>query len=69
MQPEMYVCCGEQPTYLFVYENNQVYGICENHFDSLAHRCFVKWIINIKTRKKFQANEIFGEEIKIESMH
>ena len=68
MQPEMYVCCGEQPTYLFVYENDQVYGICENHFESLAHRCFVKWVINIKTRKKILADEIFGDEIKIESM-
>lgn len=61
MQSEMYVCCGEQPTYLFVYDNNEVYGICETHFDSSAHRCFVKYVIDIKNRKKYPVNEIFGE--------
>jgi len=67
VQSEMYVCCGEQPTSLFVYENNEVYGICDKHFDSKVHRCFVRYVIEIKSRKKFLASEIF-EEVKIEPM-
>ncbi len=63
MQPEMYVCCGEQPTYLFVYEDNKVFGICDEHFNSTAHRCFVKWVIDIETREKFFPNQIFGENV------
>ncbi len=62
MQPEMYVCCGEQPTYLFVYEDGKIFGICDEHFDSTAHRCFVKWVIDIKTREKFSPSQIFGED-------
>ena len=68
MQSEIQICCGEQPTYLFVYENDTVLGICDVHYTSVAHRCFVKWVINIKNRKKIPASEIFGE-VKIESMH
>ncbi|MCZ6581623.1 MAG: hypothetical protein O6761_00405 [Thaumarchaeota archaeon] len=61
MQSEMYVCCGEQPTYLFVYQNNQVYGICIEHFKSDAHRFKVKYVIDLKTEEKFYPNQIFGD--------
>ena len=67
MQPEKYVCCGEQPTYLFVYENKKVYGICPEHFNSLAHRCFVNYVIDLRTGEKFYPSKIFGE-VKIGQM-
>jgi len=67
MQSEMYVCCGEQPTHLFVYQNNQVYGICKVHFKSDAHRFKVNYVIDLKTEEKFYANTIFGD-VKIESV-
>ena len=57
----MYVCCGEQPTYLFVYEDNKAYGICNEHFHSIAHRCFVKHVINLKTGEKLDPAKIFEE--------
>ncbi len=62
MQPEMYVCCGEQPTYLFVYENDKVYGICKEHFNSLPHRCFVDYVIDLKTGEKLYPDKIFEEK-------
>lgn len=63
----MYVCCGEQPTHLFIYQNKQVYGICKNHFHSLAHRYNVRHVVDLKTGEKFYPDKIFGE-IKIESV-
>ena len=59
MQSEIQICCGEQPTYLFIYENNTAWGICDVHFTSVAHRCFVKWVIDVKTRQKYIPNQIF----------
>jgi len=67
MQSEMYVCCGEQPTHLFIYENKQVYGICKEHFKSDAHRFKVKYVIDLKTGEKFYPSKIFGD-VKIESV-
>ena len=67
MQSEMYVCCGEQPTHLFVYQKNKIYGICKKHFSSVAHRCFVKYVIDLKNGEKFYPSQIFGE-IKIEQV-
>ncbi|KKK70788.1 hypothetical protein LCGC14_2920470 [marine sediment metagenome] len=67
MHCEMYVCCGEQPTHLFVYQNKQVYGICKEHFKSDAHRFKVNYVIDLKTSEKFYANTIFGD-VKIESV-
>ena len=67
MQSEMYVCCGEQPTHLFVYKNNEVYGICKEHFGSGAHRYNVHYVIDMKTGEKFYPSRIFGE-MEIESV-
>ena len=67
MESEMYMCCGEQPTHLFVYQNKQVYGICIEHFKSDAHRFKVKYVIELKTGEKFYPNRIFGD-VLIESV-
>ena len=61
MQSEIQICCGEQPTYLFVYENDTVLGICDVHYTSLAHRCFVKLVIDVKTHQKHLPSMIFEE--------
>ena len=65
MQSEVYVCCGEQPTYLFVYQNNQGYGICPEHFKSDAHRFKVKYVVDLQTEEKFYPSKIFGD-VRIE---
>ena len=67
MPCKMYVCCGEQPTYLFVYQNNEAYGICKEHFKSDAHRFKVNYVIDLKTKEKFSAAKILGD-LKIEQM-
>jgi len=61
MSPEMYCCCKMQSSWIFVYENKQVWGICENHFASDAHRLFVKNVINIQTNTLYSPDEIFSK--------
>jgi len=61
MAPEMYCCCIKQPTWIFIYENGRISGICNDDFTSDDHRCFVKLIINLETRKKYLPSEIFKE--------
>lgn len=60
MQPEMYSCCKMQPSWIFIYENEQVYSICDVHFESENYRLFVKFVINMKTRKCYLPSEILG---------
>ena len=62
MQPEMFSCCeNQQPSWIFIYENNIVFSICEKHFHSKAHRCFVKDIINYENGQRYSPVEIFRE--------
>ena len=60
MYPELYSCCKTQPTWIFIYEDNKVYSICDVHFKSDAHRYEVKNVINFETRKCYLPDEIFG---------
>ena len=48
-----------QSSWIFVYTNKQVWGICENHFEFDAHRLFVKNVINIQTNTLYSPDEIF----------
>ncbi len=50
-----------QSSWIFVYSNKQVWGICENHFTSDAHQLFVKHVINIQTKTLYTPDEIFSE--------
>jgi len=50
-----------QSSWIFVYSNKQVWGICENHFTSDAHRLFVKHVINIQTKTLYTPDEIFNK--------
>ncbi len=59
--PEICQCCGEQPTHIFIYENGQIFLICSIHFKSTAHRALVKDVIDYKSGKKLDPDEIFGE--------
>lgn len=61
MSTEMLKCCKKQPSWVFVYENKSVWGICDTHFKSDEHRVFVKFVINVKTRKSSKPEEIFKE--------
>ncbi len=63
MQPEMFGCCKEQPSWIFIYENNEIYTICDFHFTSVAHRCFVKDIVDYKTRKRYTPEQIFADTL------
>ena len=62
MPANMYECCGEQPTHIFIYENQEIYTICARHFNSIAHRLDVKNIIDYKTGEKLLPSDIFGEQ-------
>ena len=61
MAPEIWQCCGEQPTHIFIYENGQIFLICGTHFASTAHRAFVTDVIDYKIGKKLDVFEIFGD--------
>ena len=60
MSPEM-CCCEKQSSWIFVYENKEIWGICDTHFKSIEHRAFVKFVINIETRKSVTPDKIFKE--------
>jgi len=69
MYPELFSCCKDVTQnipWIFVYENSDIYSICETHFTSDAHRAFVKYVINMKTKKTYLPNEIF-EEVLLEN--
>jgi len=55
----MLCCCKEQSSWIFVYTNEDVYGICPTHFDSDAHRVSVKHVINIKNHEIYNPEQIF----------
>jgi len=65
MYPELFSCCKDVTQnipWIFVYENSDIYSICETHFTSEAHRAFVKYVINMKMPEKvFLPESIFGE--------
>ena len=61
MQPEMFSCCEEQPSWIFIYENNVIFSICDIHFTSIAHRCFVKDILDYNTGKRHSPDQIFTD--------
>jgi len=67
MYPEMYSCCKTAPSWIFVYENDEVYSICDEHFNSDSHRCLVKSVINLKTHKSYLPNLVF-EGILLEAV-
>ena len=61
MGPELYYCCKTQPSWIFVYENDEILGICDDHFTSGEHRHHVKTVINLKTSKSYSPGQIFVE--------
>ena len=67
MYPEMYSCCKAHPTWIFIYENDEVYSICDEHFHSDAHRSMVKSVMNLKTHKQYLPSLVF-EGIVIEAV-
>ena len=67
MLPEMYSCCKTQPSWIFVYENGEVYSICDMHFNSDAHRSMVKSVMNLKSHKEYLPSLIF-EGILLEAV-
>ena len=66
--PEIWQCCGEQPTHIFIYENGQVFLICKTHFTSTAHRVLVADVIDYKTGQKLYPDEIFEKEAAFAEM-
>ena len=65
MCPELFSCCSQaqqSSPWIFIYENTDIYSICDIHFTSNAHRTFVKYVINMKMPEKvFLPEEVFGE--------
>jgi len=57
--PEMFCCCKEQSSWIFVYPNNLIYGVCDKHFKSPSHQYKVKYAINIESGKKLPADRAF----------
>ncbi len=60
---EISCCCAVESTWIFVYENKIVWGICDKHFESIDHRYHVKYVIDIKTGKLLSPSEIFIEVV------
>jgi len=71
MQPELFSCCSNSihfAPWIFIYENKEIYSICDEHFASSAHRAFVKYVITTDPPSKlFLSEEIFREAL-IEKM-
>jgi len=69
--PDMFSCCKEavkSAPWIFVYENSDIYSICDIHFKSEGHRDLVKYVINMKIPEKvFLPNQVF-EEVLLEKM-
>ena len=63
MSPEMHCCCKKQSSWIFVYEDNSIWGICETHFLSLEHRMFVKHVLHIGTRQQHNPKDLFKEKV------
>ena len=72
MYPDLFSCCknaGETALWIFVYENRDIYTICDMHFTSFAHRAFVKYVINMKIPDRiFSPSQVF-EENNLEKMY
>ena len=58
---KLFCCCpkGQEPSWIFVYENDEVYAICDEHFESLEHRFYVTPVINFETREMYSPENIF----------
>ena len=67
MNHKVFGCCENKGVWIFLYENNEIYSICEEHFKSLAHRINVKKVVNIQTQQGYEPTEIFGGT-KLEAM-
>lgn len=71
MSPELFSCCksaSHSSSWIFIYQNSDIYGICDVHFTSEAHRAFVKYAINMKMPEQiFLPHQIFGD-VLIEKM-
>lgn len=61
MISEISCCCRVESSWIFVYENKEVWTICGKHFESIDHRYHVEFVINIKTGKLLSPSEIFIE--------
>ena len=62
-------CCKKTTVWIFVYENEDIFSICKQHFYSFAHRCDVKDVIHFKTRRWYNPDKIFLQyPIPIEDM-
>jgi FPC/CPF motif-containing protein YcgG len=61
MYPDVVGCCPKPTAWIFVYQNDEVFSICKDHFYSLAHRCEVKTVINFQTKIQYEPEMIFPE--------
>ena len=56
-------CCSRQPSWIFIYHNEEKYGICKKHFESPSHRFNVKYVLDLKSQKVYHPHEIFEEAL------
>ena len=61
MSLEVLPCCKKPIRWIFVYNDGEVYSICEDHFFSRAHRTSVKNVVNFQTRVKYEPAMLFRE--------
>lgn len=61
MSQNVFACCSSKGSWIFLYENGEIYTICELHFNSTAHRCFVKKVINMESKEGFDSESFFEE--------
>lgn len=61
MYPEVLGCCKKPTAWIFIYQNDVVYSICQKHFYSNAHRYDVKEVINFQTKIPYNPTRIFED--------
>ena len=61
MYPDIVGCCKRPTVWIFVYQNDRVYGICNEHFYEFSHRTEVKDVINFQTQIRYIPETIFKE--------
>ena len=61
MYSEIVGCCKKPTLWIFIYKNDIVYSICQDHFYSIAHRYDVKDVINFQTLIHYDPKIIFKE--------
>lgn len=55
-------CCKSSPVWIFVYSDGRVFAVCDEDFKSPSYRLKLFKIVNIKSKKVFTPEQLFGDK-------